>query len=47
MVAEGWSEAQKRAYTLAEEKLTLNGGWDVDALKLEIAELKAADSTWA
>jgi hypothetical protein len=32
MVAEGWSEALKRAYTLADNKLTLNGGWDADLL---------------
>jgi hypothetical protein len=27
MVAKGWSEALKRAYTLADNKLTRNGGW--------------------
>jgi len=26
MVAVGWSEAQKRAYVIADNKLTLNGG---------------------
>jgi ParB-like chromosome segregation protein Spo0J len=30
MVAAGWTEAQKRAYTIADNKLTLNGGWDED-----------------
>ena len=28
MVARGWSEAQKRAYVLADNKLALNAGWD-------------------
>src|SRR3984893_1658384 len=35
MIAAGWSEAQKRAYTIADNKLTLNGGWDQDLLALE------------
>jgi ParB-like chromosome segregation protein Spo0J len=36
MVAAGWSDAQKRAYTIADNKLTLNGGWDQDLLALEL-----------
>jgi DNA modification methylase len=40
MVAAGWSEAQKRAYTIADNKLTLNGGWDEELLGLEIGELE-------
>ena len=40
MVAKGWSEAQKRAYVIADNKLTLNGEWDDALLKLEIEELK-------
>src|SRR5215207_7067962 len=40
MVATGWTEAQKRAYTLADNKLTLNGGWDQELLGLEIGELE-------
>ena len=28
MVAAGWTEAQKRAYVLADNKLALNAGWD-------------------
>ena len=35
----GLSEADKRAYILADNKLALNAGWDVDMLKLEFAEL--------
>ena len=39
MVAEGWSEAQKRAYVIADNKLALNAGWDMDALKIEMQEI--------
>ena len=41
MVARGWSEAQKRAYVIADNKLALNAGWDVELLKVELADLKA------
>lgn len=34
------SEAQKRAYRIADNKLTENGQWDVDLLKLEFSELE-------
>src|SRR3954470_20513025 len=40
MVAVGWTEAQKRAYTIADNKLTLNGGWDDELLGLELGELE-------
>jgi len=43
MVAAGWSEAQKRAYVIADNKLTLNGGWDNELLKVELDDLKALD----
>ena len=43
MVANGWSEAQKRAYILADNKLTLNAGWDDDLLKIELGDLKELD----
>jgi DNA modification methylase len=39
MVACGWSEAQRRAYTLADNRLALSAGWDEDLLRLELAEL--------
>src|ERR1700724_2346438 len=39
MVASGWSEAQKRAYVLAENELALKAGWDDDLLKAELADL--------
>jgi DNA modification methylase len=41
VVAHGWSEAQKRAYVLADNKLALNAGWDPELLKLELADLSA------
>jgi len=43
MLAVGWSEAQKRAYVLADNQLTLNGGWNPDLLRLELGELKDLD----
>jgi ParB-like chromosome segregation protein Spo0J len=42
MVATGWSAEQIRAYRIADNKLTLNGGWDDDALRFELAELQDA-----
>ena len=39
MVAKGWSEAQKRAYVIADNKLALNAGWDNELLALELGEL--------
>lgn len=39
MVARGWTEAQKRAYVIADNQLTLNGGWDAELLRLEVGEL--------
>ena len=43
MVAEGWSEPQKRAYVLADNKLALNAGWDNQLLKLELQDLDVAN----
>lgn len=39
MVAKGWSDAKKRAYVLADNKLALNAGWDDSMLALELKEL--------
>src|SRR5262245_7918582 len=41
MLAAGWSEAQKRAYVLADNQLTLNAGWNPELLRLELGELQA------
>jgi hypothetical protein len=43
MVAADWSDAKKRAYMLADNKLTLNAEWDLERLAIEIAELRASD----
>ena len=43
IVAKGWSEAQKRAYVLADNQLALNAGWDENLLRIEIGEIKALD----
>jgi DNA modification methylase len=42
IVARGWSDAQKAAYVIADNKLTENGGWDEALLKAEFADLAAA-----
>jgi len=39
MVAAGWSDAQKRAYILADNQLTLIGGWDFAGLSNELRGL--------
>lgn len=39
MVASGWSDAQKKAYVLADNKLALNAGWDLEMLGGELREL--------
>jgi hypothetical protein len=39
MVAKGWSDAKKRAYVIADNKLALNAGWDNEMLALELGEL--------
>lgn len=41
MMASGWSDEQRRAYTLADNALTLDGTWDEDLLRIELGDLKA------
>lgn len=43
IVARGWSDAKKRAYVIADNKLALNAGWDMELLALELADLQAFD----
>ena len=43
MIAQGWTEAQKRAYVLADNRLAENAGWDDDLLAEEIGFLAEAD----
>ena len=40
MVARGWSDAQKRAYVLADNKLALNAGWNEEQLRVELDDLR-------
>lgn len=39
----GLSESQKRALRIADNKIALGAGWDLDVLKLELAELGSLD----
>src|SRR6202049_2840251 len=43
MVAAGWSDAKKRAYMLADNKLTLNGEWDLERLWVGSAGVRGFD----
>lgn len=40
MTASGWSEAKRRAYVIADNKLALNAGWDNEMLAVEFSDLK-------
>ena len=40
---EGLTEAQRKAYVIADNQLALNAGWDLDALKLEVDRLGELD----
>ena len=39
----GLTDAQKRALRLADNKIALGAGWDLDLLKVELAELSTLD----
>jgi hypothetical protein len=41
VIARGWSEAQKRAYTLADNELALHASWNKEMLRIELADLAA------
>jgi uncharacterized protein (TIGR02217 family) len=43
MVAVGWTEAQRRAYLIADNQLGLNAGWDFGLLKSELQGLRDWD----
>lgn len=40
VVARGWTEAQRRAYVIADNQLTLLGGWDESVLRMELMDLR-------
>jgi len=43
VTATGWTDAQKRAYVLADNQLAINAGWDADLLQVEIEGLDDLD----
>lgn len=43
IVLEGLTEAQKKAYVLADNKMALNAGWDDEKLRLELENLRELD----
>lgn len=43
IVLKGLTEAQKKAYIIADNKMALNAGWDDELLKLELENLKELD----
>lgn len=43
IILDGLTEAQKKAYVIADNKLALNAGWDDELLKLEIETLQELD----
>ena len=40
MVAKGWSDAQKRAYVIADNKIADNAIWDEELLRIEFERLE-------
>lgn len=40
VVARGWSADMKRAYTIADNKIALNAGWDLTILRAEMVHLE-------
>ena len=42
ITARGWSDAQKRAYVIADNQVALNAGWDQKLLGSELRDLSAA-----
>ena len=42
MVAKGWTEAQKKAYVLADNQLAANAGWNAELLSTELKGLDAS-----
>lgn len=43
IVLDNLTEAQRRAYVIADNKLALNAGWDIELLKVELGDLKGLD----
>jgi ParB-like chromosome segregation protein Spo0J len=43
IILSGLSETQKRALRIADNKIALNAGWDLEILQLELSELASLD----
>jgi ParB family transcriptional regulator, chromosome partitioning protein len=43
IILEGLTDAQKKAYVIADNQLALNSGWDLDMLRLEVETLQELD----
>ena len=43
LACDGWSQAKRRAYVIADNKLALNAGWDNEMLAVEFQSLLDAD----
>jgi ParB-like chromosome segregation protein Spo0J len=43
IILSGLSETQKRALRIADNKISLNAGWDLEILQLELGELASID----
>jgi ParB family transcriptional regulator, chromosome partitioning protein len=43
IVLEGLTEAQRKAYVIADNQIALNSGWDIDTLRVEIERLSELD----
>jgi len=41
VVARGWSDAQKRAYTIADNEIAMHATWNKELLRVELADLQA------
>lgn len=41
VVARGWTEAEKRAYCIADNQLAARATWDLDLLRIELSALKS------
>lgn len=43
IVATGWTDDERKAYVIADNKIALEGGWDEEMLRLELGELADAN----
>ena len=41
VVARGWTDAQKRAYTIADNEIAMHATWNKELLRVELADLQA------